>query len=387
MEKKTRRGNGMASYRKRTQPNGKVYWEGRCTIGYNDDGYQVQKSFYGKTQREVQEKVTEALDAVNKGIYQDASKVTVSSWIREYLDTYMVCSKPRTKESYEIFLKNHITPQIGEIKLPQLTNAAVQEFINKEDLKYSPKTVRGIAVFLKQTLDKAVANHLIKENPAEGVKLRKVKKAQMRVLSRSETEQFLIEIEGTTYENLLIATLFMGTRLGEIVGLRWKDVDFEAGTVHIGGQLQKVVGAKDQYQYVETKTGNERTIVPAPFVMSALKEELEKQEKWKAEFPSVWQESGYVFVNQLGLPLKHHTVYHNLKKIAEKMGIPELRFHDLRHSFVVASSLAGIDIKTISETCGHSSVAFTMDRYGHVIDEMKRTASDKLEDYINSLKG
>ncbi|MBQ9347959.1 MAG: site-specific integrase [Oscillibacter sp.] len=191
-------------------------------------------------------------------------------------------------------------------------------------------------------------------------------------------------IEGDKFELLFKIDLFTGMRRGEILGLKWDCVDFDKGTITISTQLQT---HKGEYFFSSTKNRRSRTIVPASRVMEYLKEQRRKQAADHLLAGELWEDTGLVFTNEAGGYLPFTTVRRHFKQIAKKIGSPDARFHDIRHTYAVNSIRAGVDIKTISENMGHATVAFTLDVYGHVTDEMRRDSGTKMEDFAKNVLG
>lgn len=186
-------------------------------------------------------------------------------------------------------------------------------------------------------------------------------------------------------------------RQGEVLGLKWDDVDFEQGTVLVRRQLQKVKvqpkdrdkngGKKYRCQFLAVKNSRWRKIAPAPIVMHWLKRQRGKQAEWRLHAGPAWEDTGLVFTNELGGHLMPHTICHNFKRIVTDMGLPTVRFHDLRHSYAVAAIKTGDDIKTVQGNLGHATASFTLDVYGHVTDQMRRESAQRMEQYIEGVVG
>lgn len=182
--------------------------------------------------------------------------------------------------------------------------------------------------------------------------------------------------------------VFTGMRQGEILGLCWDCVDFVKGTITVKQQLQQIRkrGCAGTYQLVPTKNDKVRIIQPAPEVMKVLKKVQTRQKEIILASGQAWQnEWNLVFVNEKGEHLVDETVYNHMKKIVREIGIPEARFHDLRHTYATTALQIGDPVKTVSENLGHATVAFTLDIYGHVTDQMKRDSADRMQRLIDAL--
>ena len=174
-------------------------------------------------------------------------------------------------------------------------------------------------------------------------------------------------------------------REGEIIGLKWDRVDFDKGTILIDRQLHREKKKGGKYVFAPLKNGKSRTVMPAPFVMALLRKQRAHQAEMRFTAAELWEDSGLVFTDELGHHLATHTVYKNFKALVASIGRPDARFHDLRHSYAVASIRSGDDIKTVQENLGHATAAFTLDKYGHVTEQMKQASAERMEHYIDGI--
>lgn len=374
--------------------NGKKYnyWEARYTAGYDPGtGKQIQKSITGKTQKEVSEKLKRITADIDTGTYVEPTKLTVGEWFDTWTKTYLQGCKPSTVHSYETTVKNHIKPHLGAIKLKALNHDMIQSFYNalsapqsgKQPL--SPKTVRNIHGILHKGLQKAVINRYIPYNPANDPELPQRIKKDIQPLDENQIKDFLKAIKGSPYEDLFIVTLFTGMREGEVCGLLWDCVDLKTGTLTINKQLQYIRKSKGQYRMVPTKNSKARTITLAPTVITVLRRVRKTQLENRLRHGECWENSGFVFTDELGRHLSPQNVYREFKRMVAKIGSPNTRFHDLRHSYAVASIRSGDDIKTVQENLGHATAAFTLDVYGHVTEKMKAESAARMEMFIRSV--
>ena len=170
------------------------------------------------------------------------------------------------------------------------------------------------------------------------------------------------------------------------MGLTWDCIDFEKGYIKIYRQLQPIKRSGDEYAFSTLKSRASRIIEPAPAIIEVLKKVKAQQNRWQEECENAWcNPDSLVFTNEIGGHLCHFTVYKHFKKIAEGIGLHDVRFHDMRHTFAVLSLETGADMKTVSSTMGHATVAFTMDKYGHVSNKMRRENAEKMQRYIEGL--
>lgn len=406
---------GGGSLRKKTVVrNGRpyTYWEGRMTIGFDPGtGRQKQQSFSGKTQKEAREKMQAAQVARNNHEYQEPSKLTVGEWLETWEREYLNGVKPFTRINYAQHIKNHIRPALGSRKLQQLSGPEIQGFYNQllreggkirchdkdgnilkkdgkpvyEPVPLSAKTVKNIHGVLHKALEKAVKLGYIRTNPADSCELSRVEKKEIRPLDSEDITRFMEAVQDHPFRALFLTTLFTGLRRGEVCGLRWDCVDLEHGTITINKQLQNIPGQPGSYRLVSTKNGKSRTLKASHFVVDLLRQQKAEQEEMKRLVGDLWQDEGYVFCNAFGEHLSPSTVYHNFKRIANDIGVPDARLHDLRHSYAVASLQAGDDIKTVQSNLGHHTASFTLDVYGHVTAQMQQASADRMDAYIRTV--
>ena len=388
---------GTGTIRKKTVVRGGKeysYWEARYTAGYDPGtGKQIQRSITGKTQKEVAKRLKEATAAIDAGTYTAPNKMTVGQWLDIWAAEYLGNVKPLTVNSYNTAIQTHIKPSLGAIKLEALDAHTIQAFYNslseaaegREAL--SPKTIKNIHGVLHKALQQAVANGYIRFNPADACVLPRIVKKEIKPLDEGQITAFLKAIKGNKYEGLFAVTLFTGMREGEVLGLTWDCVDLDKGTILVNKQLQLIRGTNGEYCLTPTKNSKGRTITIAPFVVSTLKHDQRTQLENRLRYGECWENSGFVFTNELGQHLAHVTVYKNFKKVMEEIGSPETRFHDLRHSYAVASIKSGDDIKTVQENLGHATASFTLDVYGHVTEQMKQDSAARMEQFIKTVSG
>ncbi len=389
---KKRAAQGSGTIRKKTvTKNGQeyTYWESRVTIGRDPGtGKQIQRSFTGKTQKEVRQKMQAAAVERDNGTYQEPARITVSEWLDTWEADYLGDVKPFTKASYHTQTTNHIKPALGAVKLQALTAPQIQRFYNslqKGEKPLSAKTIKNIHGVLHRALQQAVDVGFIRYNPSDACKLPRIIKKDIKPLDESQITAFLNAIKGHRYETLFTVTLFTGLREGEALGLKWDCVDFDKGVILVDKQLQREKKKNGEYIFASLKNDKARTITPAPWIMQILRQHRSAQIEQRFKARELWEDSGLVFTNELGHHLAIHTVYKDFKKVVASIGCPDARFHDLRHSYAVASIRAGDDIKTVQGNLGHATAAFTLDVYGHVTDQMKQASANRMQGFIKDV--
>lgn len=395
-----KRANGDGTITKRTVTrNGKQYtfWEGRVTVGTDPgSGKQIRKSYTGKTQKEVREKMQAAAVSVNEGQFFEPSKMTVKEWFETWMKEYSADKKYFTVDQYNSFGKNHILPELGAVKLSNLSPVHIQKFYNKLGSEISGKTgkplsaksIRNIHGILSKCLNVAVEQGLIKSNPCERVTVPKVVKAQIEPLTEDEQKAFLKALKSHRYSVLFTTMLFTGMRISEAIGLTWDCVDFQKGTLKVYRQLQKRLKKDGGYTFAPLKNSKTRIVQLSPYIIDLLNTHKIDQQAARLAAGELWQgfdnleeqETAFVFTDDLGQHLKQDTVRSDFKELC-----PDSRVHDLRHTFAVNSLQAGDDFKTVSESLGHATAAFTLDVYGHVSDEMRKQHAARQQEYIKAL--
>lgn len=378
--------NGSGSIRQRA--NGK--WEARVTIGINPGtGKPIRRSIYGNTQREVRQKMTSVIRELDKGTYQEPSKMTVAQWMDEWLSTFCANTvKPLTYSTYEGIIKNHIKPSIGSIALQSVKGTHIQKLYNdmtKQGL--SAKTVKNVSAVLHKALSVAMKQGFIISNPCESAELPKSTKHEIQPLSDEEIPLFLQAIESDPIKNAFALCLFAGLREGECLGLSWAQVDFEQRRITISQQLQKEKKKGAKYYIADTtKSGKPRTIEPPAIAFDYLREERLAQQQNQLKAGELWSNpDNLVFTNTIGQHLAFSTFYTHFKKIAEKIGRPDARPHDLRHTAATVAIASGSDIKSVQDLLGHATASFTLNVYAHISEKMMQDTANRMQSYYENL--
>lgn len=380
--------NGNGSIRKR--PDGR--WEARFTVGVDPKtGKQVQKSIYGATQKEVRQKLSQISVELDEGSYIEPRKETVAEWLDTWLETYAKNSvKSYTFDAYRRICELHLKPAFGRIKLSDLNGVQVQNCYNAllTEKKLSAKTVKNVHGILHRALDRAVKLGMIRSNVSNQCDLPKSRRKEFAPMEEDDIARFLKAIQECKFGLLYQVTLFTGLRQGEVLGLTWDCVDFARNTIYINKQLQKTEKVGGTYTLVPTKNSRNRMITVAASVMELLRQQKLKQMEMRLLAGPAWNNPWeLVFTNEFGRNLCHFTVYKEFKAVVKEIGIPEERFHDLRHSYAVASIESGDDIKTVQNNLGHATASFTLDVYGHVSQKMRQASADRMEEFIQKVSG
>ncbi len=347
---------------------------------------------YAKTQKEVRKRMTEAVAALDKDDYREPCKMTLAQWLDIWEKDYLGGVKSSTAALYRSQIRVHIKPALGATKLETLSPHTIQAFYNRlgreQDGKpgLNAKSIKNIHGILHKALEQAVKLAYLRVNPADACTLPRITKKEIKPLDEDATALFIKAIKGHRLECLYLVTLFTGLRQGEVMGLSWDSVDFDNNTLNINKQLQKAPSGS-VYNLTTPKNGKGRIITPAAYVMELLREQRCRQMEWQQRAGAAWSNPwNLVFTNEIGTHMMTRTVYNNFKQVVASIGMPNVRFHDLRHSYAVAAIRSGDDIKTVQGNLGHHTAAFTLDQYGHVTEQMKRESAERMQKYIDSIK-
>lgn len=379
---------GSGTIRKKTVTrNGKeyAYWEARVTTGRDPGtGKQIQRSFTGKTQREVREKMQAAAVAVNQGTYTAPQKMTVGQWLDVWASDYLGAVKPATAASYKSQIKNHIKPALGAVQLSALHAHTVQRCVNGLE-GYAPATVRQAYKVLHNALEKAVELDYIPRNPAAKCTLPRMEQKEIKPFDDEQTAALLQTVKGGRLEYIVRVALFTGLRMSELLGLTWDAVDFDKGMIAINKQLARPEHRKAGL-FISPKSGKARTITPAASVFAALKAQRRRQIENQLRAGTLWDNAhNLIFTNENGGPLCQHSVTDWFSAAAASAGLEGARFHDCRHTYAVNAIRAGDNIKAIQSNLGHATAAFTLDRYAHFTEQLQRDSAARMEDFIKDV--
>ncbi len=377
MAKKRKSGSGTLRKRK----DGR--WEGRVVIGYDDNGLPKTKNVLGKTRTECLDKLNKLREECAPPIRKCREDMPFGEWMAFWYETYCKPQiSPRTQEGYADRIYKHIIPELGQIPLNKLTQNDLQQFyarlktsgrlirVEQFGPGLSDRMVRVCHASCRSALEKAVQEGLIRTNPAIGCKLPPKKSAEMKVLTQEEMQRFLIQAKQDGYYELFLLELGTGMRLGEILALQWKDLNFKTGELRINKSMCYLGG---KLQITEPKTKSSiRTVILPPSLLEVLKAYQQTVDsRWM--FPSPVKEDA---------PLTQNFVRRRMQDTLFRADCKVVRFHDLRHTFATMALEHGMDVKTLSTIIGHVSSATTLDIYSHVTDLMQQQAAAKIDRQI-----
>ncbi len=337
--------------------------------------------FYDRKREVVAGKIIDALAEQRKGTLVTASSQTLEKYLTGWLaDVVAHTVRDSTHESYSQMIRCHVLPKLGKTKLTKLTAqqlAALYALKLAEGL--SPRSVQYLHAILHRALKQAVRWNLVARNVCDFVDAPRPKRHEIRPLSPAQIRQLLEAAHGDRLEALYVVAVTAGLREGEMLGLRWSDVELPAGSLHVAQQARRVKGKG--ITFAPPKTDKGRRTVALPWVaVEALKRHRVAQLEERLQAGSAWSDNDLVFANEVGKPIERQNLMRrSFVPLLERAGLPRIRFHDLRHSAATLLLSQGVHPKVVQERLGHSSIGLTMDTYSHVLPDMQREAAAKLD--------
>jgi integrase len=316
------------------------------------------------------------------GEHVDPTRMTVGDWLGLWTQSVRAEVSPKTHERYAEIVRCYLIPALGSTQLQRLTPSDIQKGYNGFDRNPSPRTRRHIHRILKSALARAVEQQALTRNPADALKrLPKVERQPITVLTVEQSTRLLQAIRHTTtYWPVLIA-LATGMRRGEILALRWKNVDLDAGVVHVVESLEQT---KAGIRFKSTKTEKARAVTLPGFALKELRRWKREQAEDLLKLGVRQSQETLVCARQDGGPKIPQSLTHRFIFLVRDAGVPKVRFHDLRHSHATQMLLAGVHPKIVQERLGHSTITVTMDLYSHVSETMQSDAAARLDQAYGS---
>jgi integrase len=373
-----RRGNGEGTITRRKDGR----WEGKYTV-YTAEGPK-RRALYGKTRKEVADKLTKALADRASGYTFDAENMTAGEYLDRWLnDSDRDSVRTSTYERHEQIVRLHLKPVLGHVKLAKLTPAHVQGlYRDKLDSGLSPATVQKIHSVLHKALAQALKWNMIARNAADAVKAPRPVPEEMRPLSPDEARKLIEAASGDKLEALYVLAVHTGMRQGELLALKWEDIDLNEGIIHIKRTLARSGG---RIALGEPKTkGSRRTVHLTGAAVEALRSHLERQLEDIERLGDLYRDHGLVFTSQVGTLINPTNLRRrSFAPLLERAGLPKIRFHDLRHTCATLLLTRNVHPKYVQELLGHATVSITLDTYSHVIPGMGNHTARAMEDVFS----
>ena len=352
-----------------------------------------RRTIYGKTRREVRDKLAKALADRADGLVFDDENMTVGEYVTRWLeDSAKGDLAPRTYSNYKLQVRRHIVPAIGRVKLAKLNPAHVQGLYAaklRDGLK--PSSVRYIHSVLRRALEQAVRWNLIPRNPAAVADPPKVRREEITPLDTGQACELLraARVEGDRLEALYVVSLSCGLRIGEALGLKWADADLgsKSPTLRVNRQLQRMrrdEGTPGELVFSEPKNASRRTVDLPRRTVEALKDHRKQQAEERLMAGADWEDHGLIFATHKGTPLDaQNVVNRSFKPLLKRAGLPDIRWHDLRHTCATLLLSKGVHPKYVQTLLGHASIALTLDLYSHWAPGMGKQAASAMDDALD----
>lgn len=364
-----------------------IHWEARVFTGrYNAKGNPIYEWVYGDSEKEVKEKRDVLKYKIKNNLYVKPTEVTLGEYLDEWIELHKANIAETTYDLYKMYIKKHIKPKIGDIKLSAILPMTLQKFYN-EKLQPGPdivlkngtvkkgkalknKTVRKFHILLREALENAKLNNLILNNPADNVQPPKSEKFVPQIMKEDDYFKLLEAVAGTYDEVYILLAGGLGLRRGEVLGLRWCDVDFKNKIITIN---QSITRFTKEVVKMPKNESSMRTIAVPQHILDAL-EEYKRNKK-------VIQLDGRICDQH-----KPQSYSKHFKALLEKHNLPPVRFHDLRHFNAIIMMMKGIPDKVAAETLGHAQVSTLREIYQHVLDDAKRSVANTMDEFFAARK-
>lgn len=377
-----KRGNNEGSITRRKDG----LWMAQITMGRDPaTGKPKRATFYGKTRQDVADKLTKALRDKQQGIFVAPHKMTLGEWLDTWLWEY---KRPRVRSStfgsYEMLVRRHLRPALGHLPLKDVRPEHLQHYYNeKMQQGLEPQTIHLHHITLSDALTRAEKNQLVARNVGRLVESPRKTRKEMRTLALGQmTTQLLPALKGHRLYAAFLTLFMMGLRRGELLGLRWRDIDWKASVLHIRQTLTRVKNhdtGRTQLVFQEPKTARSQRTIPLPEgCLTALRQHRAHQAEEKLSLGQAYEDHGLVFCGTNGKPLDPRTLSRYFSQALERAGLPSIRLHDARHTFATWLLEQGVSPKVVQTMLGHSSIAVTLDIYSHVSLDLEKQAAAKL---------
>ena len=380
-----KRGNGEGSVYPIRNKEGRVIGY-RATYHVETTDGTKRRYVRGKTRKEAKEKLADVIVESKNGMIFDFENQTMSEFLNRWLDDSVKDNVAhRTFHNYHSQVKNHINPMLGRVKLKNLSPAHVQSFYRSMlDKGLSGSSVRYAHAVLRRALGQAVKWSLIPRNVCEAVDPPKVQCEEITPLSREEPRKLLDVASRSSdrFETLYVVALACGLRQGELLGLKWSDIDLDTRALRVNRQLQRHRGGGGLV-FSEPKNASRRNINLPSQAVDALKRQKVRQAEEKLKAGPLYEERDLVFASEYGTPLDaQNVVNRSFKPLLKKAELPDIRFHDLRHTCATLLLSKGVHPKYVQNLLGHASIKITLDLYSHWMPGMGEQTAAAMEEAL-----
>ncbi len=374
--------------KKRSNKEGSLFkrkdgrWAAQVTL---PDG--KRKYYYGQTRQEVARRLVQAQNDLERGLPLPDERQTVEQYLLSWIKIVKSQLRLSAWRRYHDHVRLHLIPGLGKVALSRLTAQQVQLFYAKEiNAGLSTTTVHHLHATLHRALDDALKLGLVQRNVTEMVRAPRRQHYEMQPLSEEQARQFRAAVAGNRFEALYVLAITTGMRIGELLALHWHDVDLEQATLQVRMNLQEA--EKKQFIIAETKTDHSRRrIALSQSAIKVLRAHWVRQQEESRRLGAAWEEQDLVFPNAIGgIMIPHNLTKRSFKRYLTKVGLPDIRFHDLRHTAATILLSRGVNVKVVSEMLGHADISITLRVYVHVIPHMQQAAADVMDVVLHWLE-
>jgi len=372
--------------KKRSQGEGSIYkrkdglWTAQVTV----EGKHVGKYF--KTQREARDWLHTTNSQIKDGLTLSGAQTSYEQFLVQWLNTIKSSIRPKTHEQYTQIVLQHIIPALGAIKLKDLRPDHIQSLYNRK-LKdgASVRTVILIHSVIHRSLNHAMQWGLLGRNSAQAVTRPKLRRKEMKILNDTQVRSLIMAAKGTKYEGMFWLAVATGVREGELIALRWSDLDWKNQKLQIQRQVQRI---KDQgLVFSEPKSASgRRVIILGKTTIERLRIHFELQQSERQFAGAKWKENDLIFPTSVGTPMEASNLLKHFKEYLKKANLPDIRFHDLRHTAASLMLLQGVHPKVVQERLGHSEIGITLNIYSHVLPAMQEVAAEKMDELMTPIE-
>lgn len=342
-------------------------------------GKRRQRRISAPTKRACQALVAAKLTEAERGHVMDGGKLTVRDLCDAWLKASESSLKPSTLRRYRDTVRLHILPILGAKQIGKLTKADVERlFDDRRNAGLSPTTIFHISGTLHRALDHAERSEWINRNVCELATTPKRATPEMQVWDAAEVRAVFQASAGDSLDALWRLALLTGMRRGELLGLRWQDIDLDSGTLAVRRTLSRGIGGTWELGTPKSAAGRRSIALPV-LAMDALRRHRSRQREQRLRLGPVWELTDVVFTNETGGPLHVNTLTRRYERLVATAGVRRIRFHDLRHTSATLLLSLGEHPKIVQERLGHSSISMTLDRYSHVTKDMQRGAANAFD--------
>ena len=375
-----RRAKGSGSIRKRGAASWELRYEGPMVDGERKTIYESVRGSRAQADRALRERLAQ----VEQGSYLPRSSQTVAEFMQKWLDTYVATNtSARTQQGYAYYIRRHIGPTLGMVRLQGLTAPQIQAMYGSmKEQGLSNQTVLHCHRIFKQALGYAVKWGDLKINPADAATAPRPEKTQLETWEGGTFQKFLTFAEGSQFRELYHLAALTGMRRSELCGLKWEDIDLDNGSLRVVRTLQRL----DGLGLVEGRPKTDklrRTLVLSPTAIATMRRVRACQNENRLRLGDIWQGRGHVFSNENGTPISGERVSKDFAKIVKRNDLPHIPLHGLRHTAASLMIAGGVHARTIADILGHSSISTTMDVYGHLISGVQQGAVSVLDAALN----